>query len=553
MDHIHFRCAFDLRPSFEGTPIFADVVGEVARWIRSKDPTLDLRPSWLLTQGATRRPDGRASVIVDSIQSEQGGVAPSSWALRYEHQDSEFSARRWFIDIGIVVNAGVCRFSIVAGNSLHPSYIGKEPGHLPVTAPRVVRDILTATKWKCVAGTTVLSASSTQVEVGKAHELIRAIEDPGRSCPLVYVSRNRVTNETMLDPSRLAKGIIGAGVVWVAASREIDEEIEFLLVPREFRSPNGTVRVYAPGANFSTLSQAYRHRFFTRAQIEQLSAIEVEGQISRALTRRQGWVSVRPTVSSIDDIALHRRELRRTELQHQTDQASQDELRQMFVEDNARLSQDVLKLRKEKEDSELLVDELEARVDELTDQYRLLEYEAETFRSDAVDAKRRVTALAGAVDAIRQMRILPGSAADVVRVIQRLHGDTFVFTAEALKSAEESDVDPAVTWECLQATAAVLPELVFEKRESALTERFRNLTGFEMTLTEGSQTKKDAKLAKIRRVVVEGKEWDVSAHIKAGKHPGWLRIHFAIDQERKRIIVGHCGDHLETAGTRRRK
>jgi hypothetical protein len=45
----------------------------------------------------------------------------------------------------------------------------------------------------------------------------------------------------------------------------------------------------------------------------------------------------------------------------------------------------------------------------------------------------------------------------------------------------------------------------------------------------------------------------VVAHIKFGsKAPRLLRIHFALDRDSQRVIVGHCGDHLDTAGTRRR-
>jgi hypothetical protein len=553
MDNIHFRCAFNVAPISETEPVFAELVAEIARWVRSKEPSLELRPSWLLKQGMARRPDGRAAVSVDSLEAKKGGIAPDAWAMRYEHQDTEFAARRWTIDFGIANSFRSTQFSVVVGNSLRPGYIGKEPGHLPVTPPRIVREILTNEKWHCISGTARLSFEPIRVEVGKADQLIRVIEDPARSCPLVYVSRNRMTDETMVDANRLAKGIAGAAIVYVAASREIDDEIEFLLVPREFRAPNGTVRVYAPGVNFSAPMQAFRHRFFTRAQIEELTATEVESQIARALTRRQGWASVRPSITSVDDIAARRRELRRSELQSHTDRASQEELRQLFEDDNVRLSAEVVRLQKEKEGAEEHAEELEAKVDELHGQLRHIEFESESFRTEAVDAKRQLSAMEGAVVAVRQMRQLPKTTAEVVVLIERMYPGSLVFSDEAKKSAQASDADPAVAWECLQATAAVLPELVFNKGESAIADQFRNLTGFELTLTEGSQTKKDGKLLKTRRVTLDRKEWDISAHIKAGKHPGWLRIHFAIDRDGKRIIIGHCGDHLETAGTRRRK
>jgi hypothetical protein len=234
-------------------------------------------------------------VTVDSLSESE---LPDLWALRYEHQDAEFSPRRWSIDFGITrTDSRTWRLAVTIGNSLHQAYIGKEPGLLPVTPPRVIKTLVSSDKFKCCAGSTELRVDPFVVHVGKADRLAKAIEDPARSCPLVYVSRSRLTGEPLIDPIRLASTIVGAGVVFLAADAEIDEELEFL-VPREFRSPNGMVRVYAPRVRFDIPQQAYRHRFFTRTQVEELTATEVEGQIARALARRYGWASIRSSLAS---------------------------------------------------------------------------------------------------------------------------------------------------------------------------------------------------------------------------------------------------------------
>lgn len=556
VDNIHFRCTFDIRPAAGSQTGFSSLVEEIARWIWSKDSTLDLKPAWLLSEGSTRRPDGRAAVTVDSIPSGTGGFAPDVWALRYEHQDSEFSQRRWFIDFGIASTAAnAWRLSTVVGNSLHASYLGKEPGHLPATSPRVIKDLVGSDKWLCEAGSSRLSARPLIVEVGRADRLSRAIEDKNRACPLVYVSLNRVTGEPMIDPGRLAGMIVGAGVVYVAQSPEVDEELEFLLVPREFRAPNGTVRVYAPGADFNLIWQSYRHRYFTRSQIEDLTASEVEGQIARSLTRRQGWASVRSSVTSIDDVSARRRELRRAALQDKADTASKDELLKLFEEDNSRLSEALAVLSKEKEAAELALDERQTQMEEVRDALRKTEYGSDSFRAEAVDAKRQLATLREAAEAARGIRQLPSSLSDVINLIERLHGPQIVFTLRAKESAAEASFeDVAVAWECLFAVATVLPGLAFSGDGSALAQRFTDQTGFELSMTEGKQTKKDPKLLELRKLTHDGIEWDISAHIKHGnKAPKLLRVHFALDRDRKIVIVGHCGDHLDTAGTQRRK
>ncbi|OFV95854.1 MAG: hypothetical protein A3H28_08960 [Acidobacteria bacterium RIFCSPLOWO2_02_FULL_61_28] len=529
-DNVHFRCTFDVQPTIQSGVGFSELVGEIARWIRTKEgPSFDLDPTWMLKAGGGRRPDGKAVVTVDSLSESAETSKVDFWALRYDHQDAEFSPRRWFIDFGIVrTEPNNWRLATTVGNSLHPSYLGKEPGHLPATPPRVIKDLVSSSRFRCYAGSTELRGAPCVVQVGQADQLVRAIEDRGRACPLVYVSRTRLTGEPMIDPARLATTIVGAGVVYLAANTEVDEELEFLMVPREFRSPNGTVRVYAPGADFSLPQQAYRHRFFTRIQIEELTAAEVEGQIARALTRRQGWASVRSPVTSIDDIATRRRELRRATLQSQTDAASRDELLKLFEDENVRLSREVGTLTTDKEAIDQDVAERDMQIDELREALRRTEYESDYFRKDSEKARRELSAVTHAAEAARTIRQLPSSVADVVGLIERLHGDSVVFTDSARESAAASTLDdPAIAWECLHAAATVLPHLAFQIDGADLSQEFQNQTGFELSLTEGKLTKKDSKFADLRKVTFEGHEWDISAHIKHGvKAPKCLRVYF---------------------------
>ena len=57
----------------------------------------------------------------------------------------------------------------------------------------------------------------------------------------------------------------------------------------------------------------------------------------------------------------------------------------------------------------------------------------------------------------------------------------------------------------------------------------------------------------LRKIVHNGKERDITPHVKAGNKARLLRVHFCVDQDEKQIIIGHCGDHLDTYGTRRRR
>ncbi len=96
--------------------------------------------------------------------------------------------------------------------------------------------------------------------------------------------------------------------------------------------------------------------------------------------------------------------------------------------------------------------------------------------------------------------------------------------------------------------------LMQELPAQQVAETFKNRAKFELTWTESKETKRDNKLMAKRRLVYEGREMDITPHVKWGNTaPRLLRVHFYVDRDHKRIVIGHCGDHLDTYGTRRRR
>lgn len=333
------------------------------------------------------------------------------------------------------------------------------------------------------------------------------------------------------------------------------------MIPFEFRAPNGMVRVYAPAANLDDARQSFRHRFFTRQQIETAGAQEIEQQIARSLAARSGWARVQSVVTSVDDIRATHREARRAELKAQDSQESMKELLALYEQANAELTDRLTSSTKDRDAAEQRADESELEAEELRDKLRAAEYERELHRTEAVDAKRKSGALETSLVTARSISELPTTLEDVLSLIGRLHGDKIVFTERAVATARAAAINdasdgPQITWRHLHAAATVLPTLAFEQNVSAgaLPARFREASGgLELSMTEGKTRKADGKLVDARTIVLDGQSWDGAAHIKFGsKSPRLLRIHFALDRENQRVIVGHCGDHLDTAGTRRR-
>lgn len=65
-------------------------------------------------------------------------------------------------------------------------------------------------------------------------------------------------------------------------------------------------------------------------------------------------------------------------------------------------------------------------------------------------------------------------------------------------------------------------------------------------------SEKNGKMMDKRSVEFDGKEYGMQMHVKGRNPKIGFRLYCEPDKERGIIVIGHCGHHLETAGTARR-
>ena len=139
-------------------------------------------------------------------------------------------------------------------------------------------------------------------------------------------------------------------------------------------------------------------------------------------------------------------------------------------------------------------------------------------------------------------------------MLDSLYPDRVVVLDEARKSALAFDgkYDLDDEWAILRSVPTTLWDLYFGKAPSSNVQQdYQAATSFELALTEGSQTNKGAKYMKQRERTYRGQTVSIAPHIKgrSGNSNDHFRLHYYADAERKVIVVGHCGAHLETAGS----
>lgn len=551
--YTHFRCTFDVSPAKPLEKPWAALVGEFRAWIASKEKA-ELKGFFFAGGNWEGPPPNRSRVEVKALSL--GGPTGQLWAARYEHPDAEHPARRWTTDIGLSTEKPEeWRLSVELSHALRPGFVGAEPPLPLASSPKVVAGLLSSGRWKCRSGSQMLLANAVPILVGKAPAFAAMLTDPLRLSPIVLVSRERATDTPKLDADRLARALAGTATVHLVESAECDEELEYS-IPYRFRSPNGTVRIYAPGVDFSKEWSASRHRFYAARDIDFIGATEVHAQIVRALTRTDAWQGIRPEVASIEDVDDRARERRLAELRHaqSTDLKGKDEEIGLYLEVNNELE------KKNKALAEAL-STVKADNDALLDKVDRLEFDLDRVKTAAESARDAVRARHAALEAMTKLETWPTDAVDIATLAGSVFADRLELTPRALQSLERSDFlkfghAGSAVWECMAAMATVLHPLLMDQADgdtNAAGEAFKNSTKLELTWTETKETKKDNKLMAARRIVHDNREIDITPHVKWGsKSKGYLRVHFFVDRPRRRIVIGHCGDHLDTYGTRRR-
>ena len=555
----HFGCVFTLCGTDGASPSWNDLTRAVQVWIGAKHGnTRDLaHPRFYL--GGEWRPLGRERVVVTTERALGSGreEVPEFWAVRYEHPCDEVYFRQWRTDIGITaLQDGSFRFALSTIHWLLPGYIGEEPAAPVPTAPRIVSTLVDSPTWSAFAGTERLRTKPEVLMAGAAPGLVDRIQSSRRLSPIVLATREFDTGRLKLDTVRLSRLLAGTATVVEVASTAIDKELEWFL-PEPFRCWNGMVRIYQPAVRLDRAPDAKRHRFFKRDHIDALTPDAVEGMIVRGIARRSRSLAADGVLVTIDDVIAKQRESRLAELRQLTDDkalreqlAIQGELLEAADEDHKTLSGQIRELQAQLEEAE------EGQAD-LQDEVASLSYEKEQLRRAAGEAEGRVRQMQAQRATLTSLRSLPQSLPEIVGLVERFWPDRIVFTDRAKASAKRAGVNKARSdldeaWRCLWAMATDLHEILFSDTgaKGDVAQRFLDRSGFEVTLTEGKQTKNDKNLMKLRKLKYMGAEVDITPHVKYGsKAPKCLRVHFYADHEKKVVVVGHCGDHLDTYGS----
>lgn len=240
-----------------------------------------------------------------------------------------------------------------------------------------------------------------------------------------------------------------------------------------------------------------------------------------------------------------------------------DEAHQMVDE----MSKDCDKYRRDTEAAFAVAGQLEERND-------LLQHELEQARSRADEAEQRLRAhrlgggRGGAASAAEMdpallpvMLELPAllssglkrrneeTARKLAGLLMRMYPGRIHVMPDAFNGCI---TNPDLVWQGLWCMCTAVYDIYAKGQGGGnADERFRRTPGvpvrFELALSEGKNTNRNARLTKMRRIQYHGRTIDITPHLKAGggnDSETTLRIYYCWDETDATLVIGHIGTHL---------
>ena len=161
----------------------------------------------------------------------------------------------------------------------------------------------------------------------------------------------------------------------------------------------------------------------------------------------------------------------------------------------------------------------------------------------------------GVLDELRAISAMPETREDVVQYFRKVYRDRIDFTERGLNTAAKCDLKPANLWTVLYAVANGLVDLFRNSSGNCSEKDVQECTGYRVSFGEGSMTRENSDMMRLREDIYEGKVISVEPHLKlrSGKEEKEnQRLHFWYDKDRRRIVIGYLGEHLDSVSGRRK-
>ena len=453
--------------------------------------------------------------------------------------------RNWVTEIGYEQkNKNSAEFSCMITYSDNPGFIGALDVEPNPTLPGLISNILRDSEMVCTIGSNKVSVFPEQLKAGDFPHFMELLKDENRELPYIYISPgfDKDTKEvkTLVNPYKLARAVCGNAVVYYSDDIGFNEETEYLC-PSEFACSKGKIRIYFPNIKFEDSNDSYKHIIVFPSNIKEMGEDGVIKLFRRALVQSIFYYE---TYFRLDGVKQQRdfvgRKYRLEKLQ--------EEFKKNYNELQDEQLEELIQAEEQKEDLERQLEEIKKQLDEKEVEVFNLSSQVEYMRASHEKNKD----LEGVVAIRNNIGEYPQNQEKICWFIKKLYADRIDFSEDAMKSIKDCEIPCDKLWNVLTNLAIHMHKIMSqEKRIGDPIKEFKHLTGIDVSKREGPMTHKDTRLMKQFITEYNGVDIDIEPHITFPKEK--QSIHFGFDVNSKKIIIGHCGEHLEVSSTRKMK
>lgn len=449
--------------------------------------------------------------------------------------------REWVTEIGYEQESrDVAVFSCVVSYSDRAGFIGPYMDTPEPSIPNLIRNIIADKEIRAFCGSDTLTGNAKQLKAGDWPELYAKINDPNRQLPYVFISPQIVNRETgesihLIQAAPLADKLFGNALIFYTSAPEFSQEMQYM--NDTYACYGGAIRVYQPNTFDST-----KHRYLSARDIETYGEERVVSFLVRAFAQN---VHFYDSFFCLDECRKKKAEYNRNKRLEALRATHQEQLNQMETEKTATFD---LAIQEEEKylKAEAELEQLQQSIDEERQKNFSLRSQVEQMQAAAEEN----SSLRLALDARLDVSLLPGTVEAVVTYFAQMFADKLVFTNDALRSIKDCTLAPEELWKDFFALANTMRDL-YKTGSGDIFSVFHERTGIEAKRGEGAATRSDKKLMKQFETDLNGEIVDIEAHITYPKQK--QSIHFGYSEKLKKLVIGHCGEHLDNYSTRKIK
>jgi hypothetical protein len=523
---------------------FADLVSTYATWALGLDGQEEVRsrrladgadPSWSVEQVSAG--DDLRGAHACRLQSRRH---QNLFLLRLEHSEPGLHTRLWTSCIRIT--------AAEQGTLVEHGVVISDPGNQPlppVMPPRVVSRLLQRVDGHALPKE--LHHLVVDITADSAEDFLGyVLMDRDRALPMLVTTP---TNQGVwhLPVEVLARRVVGLAAVHrlvdVAAVRAFNQALDLFRFDPRMGVSDGAVRYFDTG--LTPTSSVFDHPLWTEERCRLSPGIEPLEFVTIAIARRRlpraMPVSFPVLIEEFDRAARHER-LGALSVEAANDRAILD----IALADNRSLTEEVARLTRQVEEEILARQVLEER---FAEERAALDARAQVLEAAA---NRPITQrhTAGNTESRHLLRALANPEKATLHAVLQAMGaaypDAVVILPEALRSAEESHDFryPDAARDLLCRLLTTYRDTLARGRSDQEAKGCFGQNEFAANEAAALGTRGE----RLRTFLYQQRPVLMLRHLRHGVGEGsatCLRIHFHWDAEAKKIVIGHCGRHLD--------